>query len=59
MTLTIHWWTIPALLTALSAIYLIWPSKAVSVWNDLVALVVTLCVIAVNLAVWLIGALLK
>ena len=59
MILTIHWRSIPALLTVVSAIYLVWPSRAVSVWNEMVALVVTLCVIAVNLAVWLIGALLK
>ncbi|WP_286898829.1 hypothetical protein [Achromobacter sp. UBA2119] len=59
MNLTIQWWSIPALLTVLSAVCLVWPSRAVSVWNEMVALVVTLCVIAVNLAVWLIGALLK
>jgi len=59
MSITIHWWTIPTLLTALSVVYLLWPSKAGSAWDHLASGVLTLCIITVNLAAWLIGALLK
>jgi len=59
VTITIHWWTIPALLTVLSIVYIAWPSKAGSVWNELAAGVLCLCILSVNLAAWLIGALLK
>ncbi len=59
LTITIQWWTIPAILTLLSAVYGFWPSGRSSAWDSLAGGVVVLILICVNLAAWLIGALLK
>lgn len=59
MTITIHWWTTPTILTVLSAVYAIWPSRSGNAWDSLASGFVALILTCVNLAAWLIGALLK
>lgn len=54
MTITLHWWSIPTLITACLIVWALWPSYTSSMWGDvenLFTVIFWLFLIAVSWAV--------
>jgi hypothetical protein len=59
-TISFSWWTIPAIITALSAIFLIWVDRGSrDPWDSLGLMVMCIPVLLVNTLAWMIGGFLK
>lgn len=54
MTITLHWWALPAILTALWALLFIWPARR-NAWDDLDRLVLGFVTLVPVLLAWIVG----